>query len=126
MTVRRKETIVIGKVCYAIGYTSEVMKIGAKNAINMIPVPEVINKQKQHMTNGSQAAQVAYVTSQISACVEQNPEGSVEDIANSVTDLREQLAYLGFSEEVFEQAKTRVIEKITKQGSALEFMQELI
>lgn len=105
----------IDKLMYGTGYASEIIRIRARNLKNVIASSKVLNKQKQYITEGSKAAQVAFLTSKIMRCT----KGDISKLAESVRYIKNTLNHLHFSEDVFREANRNVIEEYSSSEEVL-------
>ena len=103
------------KAMYGIGYASQSFTIKAKRLSNLIRSSSVITKQKKYITEGSYAAQVAFLSNRIMECT----EGDIGYLKESLEEIKNKYTYLNFSEKVFREAKRKVIEEYSTTEEVL-------
>jgi len=105
----------ISKVMYSAGYMSEVVSIRARSLKNAVMCSEILNKQKKYINEGSNAAQISFLTNRIMNCT----YGNIDDLRTSVNEVKEKFAYLNFSENTFREATRKVIEEYSQSEEVL-------
>ena len=109
----------IDKVFYGVGYTAQAVRIRSKNVAHSIPGRKLLNRRMQNILEGSESAKVAYVAKRIQKCFKKYPEATEKEMKGHISELSQQISYLGFEDDIFEKAKTAVIQKNAAQNAAL-------
>jgi hypothetical protein len=115
----------IDKALFAIGYIGGIASINTKRLGNVV-AGDRFNKQKQQIKLGSEAASIRFVATKIekklNSIAEESGDWETSDLKEAVNKLGEQLAYQGFSEDVFAKARLRIIKKYSNSVEVLHNM----